>query len=286
MLLVVLFALVVAAGFTWWSRRPLTTGFVHAWAASYGLTLTERNWPTVVRYLVRSQRWRRLGVLLGYVLLPQGLALLGVSVPAPYVLAIVSYSVGMVLAAATMPTVAPGPSGASLEPRRIGQYLPGRLQWSPRASAVVLVALSVWSLSLSDPTGRAWIDSSTIVAYGIVLAVGLAVAGEVAERAVIARRQPAGPADLVAADDAMRAQSAHAVAGAVLGAQASLLMPALGRPAQLGYLNPWLDLVGLFAPIVGLAVGLRYTSRAWPMRRASASPPAVPAAEAGAGAGT
>lgn len=268
-----LIALLVAVAVPYWCvrfvLRPVTPVEVRAWAAAYGLTLTPLNGPVVLSFLVRAQRWRRTAVLLAYVVVPSVTAAgFGVQLDTPLLLGMLAYSGAMVAAAATMPNPLVGVAAAAdLSPRTVGRYLPLRLRWIPRVLAGCVVGAALWSLQLVDPEGVVGINSSTIVFYGIVVSLGLLLAGEVVLAAVVGHRQPAGPADLVAADDAIRAQLAHAIAAAVISGEASLLLPALTRATLFDEYGPWVDIVAYAGPIVGLLVGLWYTGRAWPVRR-------------------
>jgi hypothetical protein len=93
---------------------------------------------------------------------------------------------------------------------------------------------------------------------------------------VVGRRQPLVEPDLLAADDALRAQSAHALAGAVIIAAGSILFPLLMRPGGADVLNPLFDLLALASPVAGWFVGVWYQNRAWRVRRGRPSATAAP----------
>jgi hypothetical protein len=189
-----------------------------SWARSYGLEITPVNERAVWRYLARSQRWRRVGFVLGWLAASgldrrDGNDFLG----SWWLLAGVGYSLGIVAAEATRhPRVESG--AASLEPRHLDQYLPRWLTWVPRVLTAAVVVAAVVALTGS----RALTLSDPQILVLAAVAAGVLAGAELIERAVVARRQPVSEPDLLAADDAMRTQSAHALAGAVIIAAGSL----------------------------------------------------------------
>ena len=260
---------VIAAGFgllLWFALRRLAPDDVTRWASAYDLTLTGRNRDLVTGYLRRAQRWRRGGFVVG--LLSSG-ALPGTGLLMPGL----GYTAGIV--AAEVLTQRGEPSGAAvLEPRRLAQYLPAKLVWIPRMLVVALLGAATWSLTIDPDPLDDFIDDTGILALA-ALALGVLLVAEVLEQHIVARRQPLTEVDLLAADDALRTQSLHALAGAVIIAAGSLAFPLLYRPAQADYLNPAVDLVAVLAPVAGWLVGIWYQNRAWRVRRAL--PPIAPA---------
>lgn len=199
------------------------------WAAARGLELTPENRPVVARYLRRARLLRICGALAG-VLLPTlveliwhgELVILGFhsdGSAAPYagpMEAYIGYLLGALVAEVSLARPrAPGRRSASLAPRELGDYLPRRLLLGQRALGVAVVlgivvtGLVPYSSAASDPDWPA-------LAGGAAFFGAFAVALEVVERWIVRRSQPFTSASLVAADDAIRAQSVHTLAGAGL----------------------------------------------------------------------
>lgn len=270
---------VVALAVVIWARRPVSEHELKLWATAYGLTLTAANWPVAVAYLERVKRGRRLGFAVGCGALAPLATLIG---DGPvFVFLLLPYSVSIVLAEAVQRRP-PVTGTADLEPRTLDRYLPVRLVWIPRVVLVVVLAIGIGSLWVDDPTRPAWTMSRPTVVGYLLAGVVLHGIGEILERSVVRRRQPAGSPDLLAADDAMRAHAAHAVAGALISIHSCLLLVAAARPAQAGVLNPAFDVVMLVVPLVGMGVGVWYQGRAWRVRRTAPPPPASPPPPVGA----
>jgi hypothetical protein len=206
------------------------------WARARGLELTPENRPVVARYLRRARLLRTCGALLG-VLLPTlvelawhgQVVILGFHSDgsgAPYagpMEAYIGYLLGAVCAEVTLARPRdPARRSASLVPRRLEDYLPRRLLSGQRALGVAVVlgivvtGLVPYPAPASDPD---WSAQAT----GIVVVVAFVIALEALERWLVRRPQPYTTASLIAADDAIRAQSVHALAGSGL----ALLLAAL-----------------------------------------------------------
>jgi hypothetical protein len=107
----------------------------------------------------------------------------------------------------------PGRRSASLVPRDLESYLPRRLVLAQRALAVAVVVGILVTGLVPYPSEAADPDWSALAGGAAFFAV-LAFALEALERWVVRRPQPYTSASLVAADDAIRAQSVHTLAGA------------------------------------------------------------------------
>lgn len=147
-------------------------------------------------------------------------------------LAVYGYLAGIVVAVLTSGK-SPWPSGrrrAELETRRVDDYLAPwvrELLWLGTGLAVVLGAVYVAVSSGPLPSGAEGSATPGGVVALVVAAVTAAVASEVAQRRMVAQARPLTSPDVVAADDARRAASVSAAAGAgvvvVLGALSSVL---------------------------------------------------------------
>jgi hypothetical protein len=206
------------------------------WAHERGLELTPDNRPVVARYLRRARWLPVLGALLAVVLptvvelVRTGeLVILGFHTDgsgAPYAGPIEAY-VGYLLGALCAELSLARPRDAtrrtaSLAPRELAGYLPRRLLLAQRSLGVaVVVGVLVTGLVPYPPAAA---DTDWVVlASGAVVFGAFAVALEAVERWIVRRPQPFTSPSLVAADDAIRAQSVHALAGAGL----ALLLVAL-----------------------------------------------------------
>jgi hypothetical protein len=206
------------------------------WAQARGFELTPDNRPVVARYLRRARLLPTLGALAG-VLLPTlvqlvwhgELVILGFHSDgsgAPYAgpfEAYIGYLLGALCAEVSLARPRdPGRRSASLVPRDLEGYLPRRLLLAQRALGVAVVLGILLTGLVPYPSAASDPDWSGLVA-GAVLFGAFAIALEVVERWIVRRPQPFTNPSLVATDDAIRAQSVHAVAGSGL----ALLLVAL-----------------------------------------------------------
>jgi hypothetical protein len=199
------------------------------WAQARGLELTPENRPVLARYLRRARVLRICGALAGVLLATLveliwhgELVVLGFhsdGSAAPYagpMEAYIGYLLGALAAEVSFARPRdPGRRSASLAPRELDDYLPRRLLLAQRVLAVAVVlgivvtGLVPYSSAAADPDWSA-------LAGGAAFFGAFAVALELAERWIVRRPQPFTSASLVAADDAIRAQSVHTLAGAGL----------------------------------------------------------------------
>jgi len=267
---VLLVAAAVLVG--WLARAASDPKEVAAWAKGQGLEITERNRAMVTYYVRLSIILRVIGGVGGLFLgtLFDDATGLDTSAGAGFWIWIV---LGWLLGAswAEYRLTRPPSSSltASLTPRELGDYLSSRLQAAPTLAAGAVVALALGGLVAPTPDAPLAApppDAGLLAAVvGAVLIAGLVTA---AVRAVVARRQPTGPTDMVAADDAIRASAVHNLAGggtaAILLIAAQLAWSVLS-PYQLpGGLRAWVPGVLL----LGAVVSWRWFAyRGWRVRR-------------------
>jgi hypothetical protein len=201
------------------------------WARAHAVELTAQNRPVVARYLRTGRILRTWGVVAGLLLpsvvelvLSGRLQVLGFGTDgrsSPYagpMGAFVGYLVGALFAEVSIARrIAPGRRSASVVPRELGQYMPPALLYAQRALGIA-VALGAPALALvpyERSAGAVPPEILVLLAFGGAFA-GFAVALEALERWIVRRPQPFTSPSLVAADDAIRAQSVHSLAGSGL----------------------------------------------------------------------
>jgi hypothetical protein len=214
------------------------------WAREHGVALTDESRPLVTRHLRRARVLRTWGAVTGAVLptaveyalsgrvVVLGFGTDGDSTPLGFGTIFVGYLIGALVAeiSFTRP-VAHGRRAASLAPRRLTDYLPRRVVVAQRALAAagalgVVAFAAVPYASSVDPPGVA--AAAVWAAAVLAFAAGL----EAIERRLVARPQPFATPAMIAADDALRAHSIRAVAGAglalllLLGSGVSLALQA------------------------------------------------------------
>jgi hypothetical protein len=198
------------------------------WAGDHGLELTEESRPLVRRHLRRSRLWRTWGGVLGatlptlidYVLNGRvqvlGFGTDGQSAPLGFGSIFVGYLLGALGAELSFARpIASGRRAASVVPRELAAYLPHRLVVAQRALAA-LAALGVLAIGLVPYPDTATDPGTLALGLGAVGVLGFAAGLEALERWLVRRPQPFTDPALVAADDALRAQSVRAMAGAGL----------------------------------------------------------------------
>jgi uncharacterized membrane protein len=206
------------------------------WAQERGFELSPENRPVVARYLRRARLLPTLGAVVG-VLLPTLVELLwhgelvilgfhsdgsGAPYAGPFE-AYIGYLLGALCAEVSLARPRdPARRAASLVPRELDGYLPRRLLLAQRALGVAVVLGVIVTGLLPYPSAAADPDWSAL-ASGAAFFGAFAVGLEVLERWIVRRPQPFTSPSLVAADDAIRAQSVHALAGSGL----ALLLVAL-----------------------------------------------------------
>ena len=261
--IVVLFLLV--AGLLAWSIVKASAGAeeIDGWAKRHGVTLTDATRPMVAAYLVRSRKYRLKGALIGLVV-PFGIGVPGVEMATGYLL-------GTLLAEFTHHRVTAGESrAASLTPRTLYDYIPSYvprlLEGIAAVGGVLLLPLYLWGPKVQGLTTH----EVGVIVGGIGSAVLPLVIKKLLER-MVARPQPAVSEALVAADDAMRASSMHAVSGAGLSGSLLLLGTftfTVGVTSALGIVQWVFPAAGAALWVSALAVWLKLGIRPkWKVRR-------------------
>jgi uncharacterized membrane protein len=201
---------------------------VDEWARPRGLELTTENRPMVASYL-RTARVRRTWGTLAGLLFPTLVTLgssgrlqilgFGVHSSTPYagpMGAFIGYLLGALYAEVSLARpLDPARRSASLVPRELPDYLPRRLLRAQRALGIAAVLGIVVSAGVPDPVGTTAPDAVALLLGGAFFAA-FAAGLEMLERWLVRRSQPFTSPALVAADDAIRAQSVHSVAGSGL----------------------------------------------------------------------
>ena len=252
------------------------------WAQARGLELTPENRPVVARYLRRARLLPVCCAIAG-VLLPTLVELLwhgelvilgfhsdgsGAPYAGPFEVYI-GYLLGALCAEVSLARPRdPARRSASLVPRELEAYLPRRLLVAQRALGVAVVlgvivtGLVPYPSPASDPDWSALLPGA---AFFGAFAVGL----EALERWIVRRPQPFTSPSLVAADDAIRAQSVHALAGSGL----ALLLVALSgvfavlTVSDLDVLTWTMWLPALAAFVLSILACRDIGQQPWPVRR-------------------
>jgi hypothetical protein len=260
-----------------------------AWARARGLELTPETRPVVGRYLAAARRLRTLGALCGAVLpslvdlvLNGRVQVLGFGTDgnhAPFqgpISILLGYLAGALWAEVSLTRpLAADRRQASLVRRELHDYLPRRLLYAQRAlGAVAVLGILLVGVLPFDPTRAAEPGWGGLVA-GAGILVAFTAGLEQLERWLVRRAQPFTNAALVAADDAIRAQSLHSVAGSGI---ALLLFVCSGLALALTQSDvDALRLTMWFPAAVAFGLGLRacgdVAGRAWRVRREAARGP-------------
>ncbi|HYN51617.1 MAG TPA: hypothetical protein VES62_11880 [Thermoleophilaceae bacterium] len=264
------------------------------WARAHGVELTPENQPMVAHYLRKARVLRTWGVLGGLFLpslmelaLSGRLQLLGFGTDgsaAPYagpIGAFIGYLVGALCAEVSLARpLDSARRSASLVPRRLEDYLPRRLLRAQRGLPIgVVLGLTALAVVPYDPRKTAEPELLALLS-GAVLVVGLAAGLEALERWLVRRPQPFTNASLVAADDAIRAQSVHSLAGAGL---ALLLISCSGvfiglAASDVAVLRWTMWLPAVVTLLLAVRACLDIGQRAWRVQRPLARPTGAPTA--------
>ncbi|MDA8358390.1 MAG: hypothetical protein M0Z95_19350 [Actinomycetota bacterium] len=228
--------------------RPVSAGELRTFSSRYGIAATPGT-HSAMKWYIRVGRCGRLaGAAIG-LSAHSVLYALGVSVANQSLFyGIIGYLLGAFVTALVPRARGAQTRQASLAQRRLTDYLP-RFAFIALGVAVVVAGLAVAIYEL-EPR-RALPDFSGSSTAGLALVVIVAIVTVVAIRIVVARSQPITSWELVAVDDALRAQAVHTLGGAGLaialfGASSCLLEMA-------GYASPtWLHVVGVVAGVAAL----------------------------------
>ncbi len=267
-------------------------GVMGEWAERHGLALDGANRPLVEWYLRTARTLRTWGALAGLVLPPLvelawsgqprflGMASDGGGQPGDVIYVFLGYLVGALYAEISLvrPLDPSRPRVASVVPRDLGDYLPGRLIWAQRAAGAAVAAGTLLLPLVDFPPEVQRPSWAGVVAWATVVA-GFTFGLERIQVWLVRRPQPYTDHSLVAADDAIRSQSVHSLAGsglAVLLLQLGFLLGTFagtGGPVQAWVLGP----LAAAALVLALAACQWGSHRAWRVRRHIASSPAVSA---------
>src|SRR5579862_2626525 len=190
--------------------RPASERELNGFGIRYGVRPTPDTHFAMAGYVQRGRRGRLVGAALGLSFYPV-LYALGLVIPNQSLLyGILGYPLGAFVAAVIPTSRRSGPRSASLTPRRLSDYLPRSVLLAP-AVAVVISACAV-VVDRLEP--RAPLPYTSDIMVGLGLSAVAAIATLVAIRIVVARPQPIVSPELLAVDDAMRAQTLHTLGAA------------------------------------------------------------------------
>jgi hypothetical protein len=258
---------------------PISEEDVERWERAHGVEVDDEIRPVVERYLRRSRVCRAWGAIAGLLaptvirpLLGEPVHVAGIgpegAAPGELGLVFVGYVAGALWAELSAARPSAPARRAALLPRDLADYLPRRLVWLQRILAAGC-ALSLMALPLVDPGPNVemptWAAVTTMSAVIVLFAAGV----ERLELWIVRRAQPFVSEPLLAADDAIRAQSIHAVAG---GGVAFLFFAfGLAVYSLLATSSPDLTRNTLLVPgavaLVAYAACRHYGDRAWRVRR-------------------
>jgi hypothetical protein len=278
---VVLFATIaslVLVVLTLWVVSDVPSSPAQRWAEAHGVTLVDANREFVERYVSEGHRLRMVcgfGGAIAITALGRGL---GIGVPVSgWVVLMVGYLGGVVWSEAWLTRLPAGTRrSASLVPRRVRNYLAGRLRIAqvvvPAVTLVVgIVAMTLPATPSSDPVTMDPAPESVLrtTALLIGLAAGLVVLGVAwLQRHIVTKPQPDADPDLLAADDAVRASSVHLLSGTGLGIVLVGLTSQVWLLGDLGIIGTGTaGGVGLGCTLAALIAWRYYGHRAWVVRR-------------------
>jgi hypothetical protein len=250
---------------------------VAAWASHYGLTLTETNQSVVAAYLRKTRLLQLVFTTIGWVASPLYIGLLGRPFPLGdswVALAVGGYLVGTVAAEVTYLSRRRAPASvrtAALSPRTPSNYVPAATIWAIRLLPIAMVILAAFYAVIPKDPQRGVDPSILFLAVEAIAVVAFAMVIDRLLWAVVARPQQATTEDLLAADDAIRASSIHALSAAGL----ALILLSIGWAlfsvgtvtsiAQVSQVLPWCGVIcDVTALVVWIWVGHLTT---WRVRR-------------------
>lgn len=197
---------------------PVSRARLERFARRQQLQITPDNGDRVIRYLAVTRRWRAGGVLVAVALgvLWVTIANLGGSTDLfsgdiNFLQLFAGWFIGAIMAEARLSrTPADQRRHASLRPRDPSMYLPAVTRLAVPAVLAVSMAIGLLTvvLALLDRAPDAAL-AVTAQAAALIVAVVVATVG----RHILTRPQPLLPANQLAADDAVRSRSLHALAG-------------------------------------------------------------------------
>jgi hypothetical protein len=255
--------------------------FVDEWARAHDLVLTGRNRPMVRWYLHTARVLRTWGAVAGLLLPPLIGSALGIRALQDLIsgpLVFVGYLAGALYAElALVRPVTGGRRMAALVPRELDDYLPRRLLMAQRAlgAFAIGVALVVLFLGFERDAAASTVGSPRLMAAVLAgVAAGFGLTIERLQRWLVQRPQPFTDPELVAADDAIRSQAVHSLAGSSLAIELMCLggMMFVLQRSDVQVLRWTMWVAGLLCGVAALWVCLYYGHRAWRVRRAFPNP--------------
>ncbi len=254
-----------------------------SWASRHGLELTEANRPVVAAYLRRTRIFQTAGAAIGWLASPVYVGISGRPFPLGgnwVALTVGGFLLGAVTAEATFLRRSRARSlvrSAALVPRALPDYIPAPTTWALRILPLLIVVFAVLYAAVPKDLQRS-VDQPSVVFLLVVsiLLVGFALVIETILRAIVARPQPVVRQDLVEADDAIRANSIHALSAAavavlLLGAGWALVtVGTVTSMEPLRQVLPWLGVVTDVMSVVAW-VGLGHP-RTWRVQHQAPQP--------------
>jgi hypothetical protein len=231
----------------------------------------------LARYRRRSRTLQVVGAALGFLASPLYIGFTGRTFPLGdswVLLAVGGYLVGTVLAEAASfrpYRATTGMRAASLSPRTLTNYVPAATIWAIRVLPLAVVAQCV-VYGLIPKSPQQPVDPSVpFVIVSTAVVVVFAVAVETTLRAIVARPQPATTEDCVAADDAIRASSIHALSAAAIALlllSLGWILVSMGTAMPVSLLSQVFAWLGLLTDVGALVawLGLGHP-RSWHVRR-------------------
>ncbi len=247
------------------------------WARGMGVELTARNEAFIRSYIARTRVLRAVGAAVGVLTPVLYSAFTERTLPVPFDFglfdALVGYLVGAVIAEITVRRPMAEVRTASLVRRVVADYLPAGYTITMRASAAIaLVLIPLFRTLPQRESDVAQVEMLPAILAGSMILVVL-VGVEFLQHYLVGRPQPAVEADLLAADDAIRSASVHALAGAGIALElliVSVELTAIGLVSDIQVLRWTLPLIGLLAFGGSLGAWMRLTRpEDWHVARAT-----------------
>lgn len=265
---------------TLWVVSEVPSSPARRWADAHGVMLVDANREFVERYVSEGHRLRLVCGFGGALAIAALGRSLGISAPVSgWVWLMVGYLGGVVWSEVWLTRLPAGTRrSASLRPRRVQDYLAGRLRVAQLVvpAAAVGVGVVAWIIPATPPDGAA-LSSSVSMPIGTrratALGLGLAACAVMLaiawlQRHVVTKPQPDAVVDLVAADDAVRASSVHLLSGTGLGIVFGCLATQVWLLGDIGIMGQGTaGGAGLALSLAALIAWRYYGHRGWVVRR-------------------
>lgn len=281
----VLFIALIVAMMLVWSTSRLPRGPAPSWAQAHGVTLSDANRAFVESYVSEGHRLRVVCGFGGAIALASLSRGFGITIPVSgWVWLMGGYLVGVVWSESWLTRL---PSGtrrsASLTPRRVRDYLVGRLLVAQIVVPLIALGVAMFGLVATGPSRRSGgypdlegVSASTLRWTTVLIGLGVLVLGfgvAALQRHVVTKPQPLADGDLLAADDAVRAASVHLLSGTSTGIALVCIGSQLRLLSADGLVSDGLATIsGLVCWVAALIVWRYYGHRAWVVRRPDRSP--------------